>query len=89
MSIRDTARRIPGVAAFEGAVTGALATEQDLPIAGYDKQSAADVASRLKSLSQRELRMIDATSASMRTARRSPTRSPSSPATSRGPATTS
>jgi len=60
MSIRDTARRIPGVAAFEGAVTGALATEQDLPIAGYDKQSAADVASRLKSLSQRELRMIDA-----------------------------
>ncbi len=60
MSIRATARNIPGVAALEGAVTGALATEQDLPIAGYDKQSAADIASRLKSLSQRELRMIDA-----------------------------
>jgi hypothetical protein len=58
MSIRATARNIPGVAALEGAVTGALATEQDLPIAGYDKQSAADIASRLKSLSQ--LRMIDA-----------------------------
>ena len=60
MSIKDTARKIPGVAALEGAVTGAMATEQDLPIAGYDKQSAADIAARLKGLSQRELRMIDA-----------------------------
>lgn len=60
MSIKDTARKIPGVAALEGAVTGALATEQDLPIAGYDRQSAADVAARLKGLSQRDLRMIDA-----------------------------
>jgi hypothetical protein len=60
MSIKDTARKIPGVAALEGAVTGALATEQDLPIASYDKQSAADIAARLKGLSQRGLRMIDA-----------------------------
>ncbi len=60
MSIKDTARKIPGVAAVEGAFTGALATEQDLPIAAYDKQGAADIASKLKGFSQRELRMIDA-----------------------------
>jgi hypothetical protein len=60
MRIADTARKIPGVAAAEGAVTGALATEQDLPIAGYDKQTADDIESKLKGFSQRELRMIDA-----------------------------
>jgi hypothetical protein len=60
MSVSDKARKIPGVAAAEGAITGALATEQDLPIADYDKQSAEDIASRLNGFSQRELRMIDA-----------------------------
>ncbi len=60
MGITDTARKIPGVAAAEGAVSGALATEQDLPITGYDKQSADDIASKLKGFSQRQLRMIDA-----------------------------
>jgi hypothetical protein len=60
MTISDSARKIPGVAAAEGAITGAIATEQDLPIAHYDKQSAEDIASRLKGFSQRELRMIDA-----------------------------
>ena len=60
MSISDKARKIPGVAATEGAITGALATEQDLPIARYDKQTAEDIASRLNGFSQRELRMIDA-----------------------------
>ena len=60
MTIADSARKIPGVAAAEGAVTGALATEQDLPIADYDKQTAEDIASRLNGFSQRELRMIDA-----------------------------
>jgi hypothetical protein len=89
VSISDKARKIPGVAATEGAITGALATEQDLPIAGYDKQTAEDIASRLNGFSQRELRMIERTSASIRTARRSPTRSPSSAARSRGQATTS
>ena len=33
MSMADSARKIPGVAAAEGVITGALATEQDLPIA--------------------------------------------------------
>lgn len=60
MSIIETARKIPGVAAVEGAVTGALASEKDLPITGYDKKSAADIASSLNGFSQRELRTIDA-----------------------------
>ena len=60
MSISDSARKIPGVAAAEGAITGALATEQDLPITDYDKQTAAEITSRLNGFSQRELRMIDA-----------------------------
>jgi uncharacterized protein (UPF0335 family) len=60
MSIADKVRKIPGVAAIEGAVTGALANEGDLPIKDYDKQTATDITARLKGLSQRELRMIDA-----------------------------
>jgi uncharacterized protein (UPF0335 family) len=60
MSIADKARKLPGVAAIEGAITGAMASEQDLPIKDYDKQTAADITARLKGLSQRELRMIDA-----------------------------
>ena len=60
MSFSDSARKIPGVAAAEGAVTGALATEDDLPIADYDKQTAEDIAARLNGFSQRQLRMIDA-----------------------------
>jgi hypothetical protein len=60
MSISNTTRKIPGVAAVEGAVTGALATEQDLPIKDYDKQTAEDIAAKLKGFSQRELRMIGA-----------------------------
>jgi hypothetical protein len=60
MTISSSARKIPGVAAAEGAITGALATEAELPIADDDKQSAEDTAARLKGFTQRELRMIDA-----------------------------
>ena len=60
MSITDKARKIPGVAAVEGAITGALASEKDLPIKDYDAQTAADIAAKLNGFSQRELRMIDA-----------------------------
>src|SRR5215207_2398511 len=56
----DKARRIPAVAKAEGAITGALATAADLPIPDYDAQTADDIAGRLRGLSQRELRMIDA-----------------------------
>ena len=58
--IADAARKVPGVAAAEGAVTGALATEADLPIKDYDKATAEDIASKLNDFSQRELRKIDA-----------------------------
>jgi hypothetical protein len=58
--IADAARKIPGVAAAEGVVTGALASEPDLPIRDYDKQSAESIARKLKGFSQRELRTIDA-----------------------------
>ena len=60
MSISDSARKIPGVAAAEGAIAGAMATEEDLPIAGYYDRTADDIASRLNGFSQRELRTIDA-----------------------------
>jgi uncharacterized protein (UPF0335 family) len=60
MSIADKARKIPGVAAVEGAITGVLASEKDLPIKEYDAQTAADITAALKGFSQRELRMIDA-----------------------------
>jgi hypothetical protein len=56
----DKARKLPGVAKVEGAVNGALATEDDLPIQDYDKLEAAEIASKLKGFSQRELRTIDA-----------------------------
>jgi ferritin-like metal-binding protein YciE len=60
-AVREVAEReIPGVAAAAGALTGAVATAQDLPIADYDKQTAHDIAARLKGFSQRELRMIGA-----------------------------
>ena len=59
MSLSDSARKIPGVAAVEGAVTGAMATEQDMPMSAYDKQSADVIASKLRGFSQRELRTID------------------------------
>ncbi|HEY6886245.1 MAG TPA: hypothetical protein VI300_00660 [Solirubrobacter sp.] len=60
MSIADKARKVPGVAAAEGAVTGAFATEDDLPINDYDKQTADAIAAKLNGMSQRELRMIGA-----------------------------
>jgi hypothetical protein len=60
MTIADKARRIPGVAAAEGALNGVLASEQDLPIVDYDKQTAQAIATKLEGFSQRELRMIGA-----------------------------
>ncbi len=60
MSLADKARKIPGVAAAEGTLTGAVAQEKDLPIADYDKQTAQDIAGRLRGFSQRDLRTIGA-----------------------------
>jgi ferritin-like metal-binding protein YciE len=54
------ARRVPGVASAEGQVKGAVAAQEDLPIARYDALSAAEVTSRLSGLSQVDLAKIDA-----------------------------
>ncbi len=54
------ARKVPGVAQAEGEVKGAVASEQDLPIARYDRLTAADVQARLSGLSQIDLAKVDA-----------------------------
>jgi len=46
------AGRVPGEAQVEGAVRGAAAREQDLPIANYDKLSVKEINSRLRRLSE-------------------------------------
>ncbi len=60
MTIADKIRKIPGFAAAEGALNGAVATERDLPIKDYDRQTVEEIAAKLKGFSQRELRTIDA-----------------------------
>jgi ferritin-like metal-binding protein YciE len=54
------ARRVPGVARAEGTVKGAVASEGDLAIAGYDDLTVDEVAARLSALSQVELAKVDA-----------------------------
>jgi ferritin-like metal-binding protein YciE len=55
-----SARKIPGVALVEGEVKGAVASEGDLALSGYDKLTAAEIVDRLAQLSQIELAKIDA-----------------------------
>lgn len=55
-----SARKVPGVALAEGQIKGAVASESDLAIIGYDKLTAAEVIDRLAALSQIELAKIDA-----------------------------
>ncbi len=54
------ARKLPGVAQAEGEVKGAVASERDLPIARYEKLSAAEVNQRLSKLSAVDLAKVDA-----------------------------
>jgi ferritin-like metal-binding protein YciE len=54
------ARKVPGVAAVEGEVKGAVASAEDLPIAGYDELTADEIVSRLPELSQIDLHKVDA-----------------------------
>jgi ferritin-like metal-binding protein YciE len=54
------ARKVPGVAQAEGQIKGALASEQDLPIARYDSLTVADVLEKLSGLSQIDLAKVDA-----------------------------
>ena len=53
------ARKVPGVAQAEGQVKGALASEGDLPIAGYGKLTAAEIVAKLGDLSQIDLAKVD------------------------------
>ncbi len=53
------ARRAPGAAQVEGAAKGAVASEEDLPIAGYDALTVEDVVAKLPALSQVELTKVE------------------------------
>ena len=53
------ARKVPGVAQAEGQVKGAVASEDDLAIAGYDALTVEEVTGRLAGLSQIDLAKID------------------------------
>lgn len=54
------AREVPGVAEAEGEVRGAVAAEDDLPLAGYDHLTVDQITERLGGLSQVQLATIDA-----------------------------
>jgi ferritin-like metal-binding protein YciE len=54
------ARRVPGVTQAEGEVKGTVASQQDLPIAGYDSLNASEVTAKLSELTQVELGKVDA-----------------------------
>jgi len=53
-------RRVPGVADAEGEARGAVAREQDLPIARYESLNASEIVKRLPKLSQVDLGKVDA-----------------------------
>lgn len=53
------ARKIPGVERVEGEVKGAMASEEDLPIAHYGELTAEEIAEQLPALSQIDLAKID------------------------------
>lgn len=56
--VGQAARRIPGIAAVEGAVVGAFVSEEQLPIYHYDRLTAGEIVQKLSRLSQRELREV-------------------------------
>src|SRR4051794_41922448 len=53
-------RRVPGVTDVEGEARGAVAREQDLPIARYGALKAGENVKRLPQLSEGELGQVDA-----------------------------
>jgi ferritin-like metal-binding protein YciE len=54
------ARKVPGVVHAEGQVKGALASEDDLAIPGYDELTGGEVVAKLSELSQVDLAKVDA-----------------------------
>jgi hypothetical protein len=53
------ARKVPGVAQAEGQAKGAVASEEDLAIARYDKLTADEIIGKLGELSQIDLAKVD------------------------------
>jgi ferritin-like metal-binding protein YciE/Asp-tRNA(Asn)/Glu-tRNA(Gln) amidotransferase C subunit len=53
------ARKVPGVAQVEGQIKGAVASEEDLPIPGYDDLNADEIVAKLSELSQIDLAKVD------------------------------
>ena len=53
------ARKVPGVAQAEGQLKGAVASEEDLPIARYDELTAEEITAKLPGLSQIDLAKVD------------------------------
>ena len=53
------ARRVPGATEAEGAAKGAVAAEDDLPIAGYDRLTAEEIVKKLPGLSQVDLTKVE------------------------------
>lgn len=54
------ARKVPGVAQAEGEIKGMVASEDELPVTGYDDLTAEQIITKLPSLSQIDLAKIDA-----------------------------
>lgn len=54
------ARKVPGVAQAEGEIKGAVASERDLAITGYDRLTAEEITAKLPELSQIDLAKVDA-----------------------------
>jgi len=53
------ARKVPGIAQAERQGKGAVASESDLAIAGYDKLTAEEIVAKLSELSQIDLAKVD------------------------------
>jgi ferritin-like metal-binding protein YciE len=54
------ARKVPGVARAEGEIKGAVATQKDLAISGYDDLTVDEITAKLPELSQIDIAKIDA-----------------------------
>jgi hypothetical protein len=59
-SAAEQARRVPGAAAGEGEVKGAVSTAEDLPIPNYDDLNVEEITPRLNGLSDVDLGKVDA-----------------------------
>jgi uncharacterized protein (UPF0335 family) len=56
---KSRGRRVRRVATVGRAPSTVRVSSEDLPIADYDEQNATDIASRLRGVSQHDLRVID------------------------------